>query len=169
MPSFDVIVIGTGQAGPFLASRLASAGMKVAVVERGAFGGTCVNTGCMPTKTLVASAFAAHVARRGAEYGVSVGGAIAVDMARVKARKNRISGESRESTEATMRGLPNGRVYDGHARFESANNLSAREVWFRRQCGRLTVQNARTIATASSRRAIGRSFPAARARRARSA
>ena len=74
--TYDAIVIGTGQAGPFVASRFAKAGMKVAIVERGLFGGTCVNTGCIPTKTMVASAYAAHMARRAAEFGVGVGGAV---------------------------------------------------------------------------------------------
>ena len=77
---YDAIIIGTGQAGPSLAVRLAGAGMKVAIVERKLFGGTCVNTGCIPTKTLVASARAAHVVRRAGEYGVTIGGASAVDM-----------------------------------------------------------------------------------------
>src|SRR6266446_3049482 len=98
--SYDAIVIGTGQAGPFLAARLAGAGMTVAIIERKLFGGTCVNTGCIPTKTLVASAYAAHTARRGDEYGFSVGGAVSVDMKRVKARKDEVSGKSRISVEA---------------------------------------------------------------------
>ena len=88
MPNFDAIIIGTGQAGPSLARRLAQAGQKVAVIERKLFGGTCVNTGCTPTKTMVASAYAAHLARRGAEFGVEIAGAIKVDMAKVKARKD---------------------------------------------------------------------------------
>jgi len=116
---FDAIVIGTGQAGPSLAARLSAAGMKVAIVERASFGGTCVNTGCIPTKTLVASAAAASAVRRAPEFGVSAGGAITVDMKKVKARKDRISGESRDGVEAMLRGLPNGAVYNGHARFES--------------------------------------------------
>ena len=115
---FDAIVIGTGQAGPPLAARLAKAGMKVAVIERNRFGGTCVNTGCIPTKTLVASAYAAHLARRGAEYGVASGGQIQVDMKRVKARKDEIAGRSMKSVENWLRGLENVRVYLGHARFE---------------------------------------------------
>ena len=82
MPSFDAIVVGTGQAGPALAARLAGAGRKVAVVERGAFGGTCVNDGCTPTKTLIASAYAAHMARRGREYGLRSSGKVIVDMKR---------------------------------------------------------------------------------------
>jgi pyruvate/2-oxoglutarate dehydrogenase complex dihydrolipoamide dehydrogenase (E3) component len=121
--SYDAIVIGTGQAGPSLASRLSAAGMKVAILERGSFGGTCVNTGCIPTKTLVASAAAASAVRRAPEFGVSAGGPIAVDMKKVKARKDRISGESRDGTESMLRGLPNATVYRGHARFESAREV----------------------------------------------
>lgn len=117
---FDAIVIGTGQAGPALAARLSEAGMKVAVVERKQFGGTCVNNGCIPTKTLVASAYAAHMARRAGEYGVAIGGQITVDMKRVKARKDEISGRSNKGVEEWMRGLKNTVVYLGHARFESA-------------------------------------------------
>jgi pyruvate/2-oxoglutarate dehydrogenase complex dihydrolipoamide dehydrogenase (E3) component len=90
MPDFDAIIIGTGQAGPSLAFGLAGAGMKVAVVERHLVGGTCVNTGCTPTKALVASADAARIARRAAEYGVVIGGDIGVDMRRVKARWMRL-------------------------------------------------------------------------------
>ena len=86
MADFDAIIIGTGQAGPALARRQVAAGRKVAIIERKLFGGTCVNTGCTPTKTLVASAYAAHLARRAAEYGVSIAGAIRVDMKAVKAR-----------------------------------------------------------------------------------
>ena len=88
---FDAIVVGTGQAGPALAARLSGAGMKVAVIERDKFGGTCVNDGCTPTKTMVASAYAARLAQRSAEYGVSMGGKAIVEMKRVKARTaNRI-------------------------------------------------------------------------------
>ena len=92
MPEFDAIIIGTGQAGPSLAHRLAGAGMRVAIVERHRFGGTCVNTGCTPTKTLVASAYAAHLARRAAEFGVTVDGPVSVDMKKVKERKDYVLG-----------------------------------------------------------------------------
>ena len=92
MTTYDAIIIGTGQAGPPLARRLAGSGMKVAIIERDRFGGTCVNTGCTPTKTLVASAYAAHMARRGADYGFSTGGEVTVDMKRVKARKDDVVG-----------------------------------------------------------------------------
>lgn len=123
MRNFDAIVIGTGQAGPPLAARLASAGNSVAVVERALFGGTCVNTGCIPTKTMVASAYAAQMARRAAEYGVSVGG-VTVDMKRVKERKDGISGKSRIGVEQWMKGLAHGVVFEGHARFESPNTVA---------------------------------------------
>src|SRR5262249_632835 len=86
--SFDALIIGSGQAGPFLAVPLAAAGLKVALVEREHLGGTCVNDGCMPTKTLVASARVAHLARRAGDYGVSVGPSVTVDMRAVKARKD---------------------------------------------------------------------------------
>ncbi|GAB3626825.1 Mercuric reductase [Pandoraea terrae] len=120
---FDAIIIGTGQAGPALAARLSGAGMKVAIIERARFGGTCVNTGCIPTKTLIASAYAAQTARRAAEYGVTIGGPVTVDMKRVKARKDEISGHSSNGVEQWLRGLENGTVYHGHARFESARTV----------------------------------------------
>src|SRR6516225_3183744 len=121
--SYDAIIIGTGQAGPSLAARLANAGMKVAVIERKLFGGTCVNTGCIPTKTMVASAYAAHVARRGAEYGVVINGPVTVDMQRVKARKDEVSGRSRSGLESWLRSLANCTVYQGHARLESPREV----------------------------------------------
>ncbi|MFC5522294.1 FAD-containing oxidoreductase [Polaromonas jejuensis] len=120
---FDAIIIGTGQAGPALAGRLSGAGMKVAVIERKSFGGTCVNTGCIPTKTLVASAYAAQLARRAAEYGVTIGTEVGVDMKRVKARKDEISGRSSRGVEQWMRGLASGTVYQGHARLESPRTV----------------------------------------------
>src|SRR4051794_21281503 len=92
--SYDAIIIGAGQAGPSLTERLSRAGMKVAIIERDHFGGTCVNTGCTPTKTMVASAYAAHLARRGTDFGVDINGTISVDMKRVKARKDAIVSES---------------------------------------------------------------------------
>jgi pyruvate/2-oxoglutarate dehydrogenase complex dihydrolipoamide dehydrogenase (E3) component len=115
--TFDALVIGTGQAGPALAARLSGAGMKVAVVEKHEFGGTCVNNGCTPTKAMVASAYAAHMARRAAEYGVLVQGEPRVDMKRVKARKDDIVRNSREGVEKWMQGLKDTKVYRGHARF----------------------------------------------------
>jgi pyruvate/2-oxoglutarate dehydrogenase complex dihydrolipoamide dehydrogenase (E3) component len=120
---FDAIMIGTGQAGPFLAQRLAAAGMKVAIVERKLFGGTCVNTGCIPTKTMVASAYAAHMARRAVDFGVT-SGAVSVDMRRVKERKDAISAASRVGVEQWLKHIENCTVYEGHARFESAQLVS---------------------------------------------
>jgi pyruvate/2-oxoglutarate dehydrogenase complex dihydrolipoamide dehydrogenase (E3) component len=121
---FDAIVIGSGQAGPNLARRLAAAGRKVAIVERKLFGGTCVNTGCIPTKTMVASAYAAHMARRAADFGVNVNGGVTVDMAGVKARKDAISGQSRVGLETSLKTTENITVYEGHARFESSREVS---------------------------------------------
>jgi pyruvate/2-oxoglutarate dehydrogenase complex dihydrolipoamide dehydrogenase (E3) component len=116
--TYDAIVIGTGQSGPFLAIRLAQAGRKVAIIERHLFGGTCVNTGCIPTKTLVASARIAHQARRAAEFGVSTG-EVSVDMRKVKARKDEIQRPSQEGAETRLREQKNCDVYKGQAHFES--------------------------------------------------
>src|SRR6266446_2340902 len=112
---FDAIVIGTGQAGPALAARLSEAGMKVAIIERKRFGGTCVNTGCMPTKTLVASAYAAHLARRSAEYGVVIDGTVRVDMKRVKARKDEVAVRASHNVEKWLKGIADLSVFEGHA------------------------------------------------------
>jgi pyruvate/2-oxoglutarate dehydrogenase complex dihydrolipoamide dehydrogenase (E3) component len=119
---FDAIIIGTGQAGPPLAARLARAGKTVAIIERHKFGGTCVNTGCVPTKTLVASAYAAHVARRGAEYGFAIGD-MRVDIKRVKARKDAASASSSKRVEEGLRGTENCTVIQGQARFHSSNTV----------------------------------------------
>jgi pyruvate/2-oxoglutarate dehydrogenase complex dihydrolipoamide dehydrogenase (E3) component len=115
--------VGAGQAGPSLAGRLTDAGMKVALIERKLFGGTCVNTGCTPTKTLVASAYAAHLARRSGEYGVVLGGAVAVDMKKVKLRQDTVVRASREGLEAWLGSMHNCVVYRGHARFESPRQV----------------------------------------------
>ena len=125
---YEAIIIGTGQAGPPLAGRLTAAGMKVAIIERGLFGGTCVNTGCIPTKTMVASAYAAHLASRAAEFGVVTGTPVTVDMKRVKARKDAISGQSNHSVESGLKKMPSCTVYQGHAQFESANEVSVGNV-----------------------------------------
>ena len=116
---YDAIVIGTGQSGPALAVRLANAGRKTAIVERKLFGGTCVNVGCIPTKTLIASARAAHVARNGADYGVAIDGRITVDMVRVKARKDAVVLQSNEGVTKWLRNTPNLTVLEGHARLEA--------------------------------------------------
>lgn len=120
---YDAIVIGTGQAGPSLARSLAAKGTKVAIIERKLFGGTCVNVGCIPTKTMVASAYAAHLAKRAADFGVNTAN-VSVDMKRVKARKDLISGQSRVGVESSLRKLENCTVYQGHARFESPHEVS---------------------------------------------
>ncbi len=124
MKQFDDLIIGTGQAGPFLAGRLAESGRQVAIVERKLFGGTCVNTGCTPTKAMVANAYAAHLARRGAEFGVNVGGKVSVDMPRVKARRDAIVQESRRGLQSWLEEMDNCTVFEGHARFESAHTIS---------------------------------------------
>jgi pyruvate/2-oxoglutarate dehydrogenase complex dihydrolipoamide dehydrogenase (E3) component len=123
MKHFDAIIIGTGQAGPPLAARFAGAGKTVAIIERNKFGGTCVNTGCIPTKTLVASAYAVHLARRGAEYGFSIGD-MSVDITRVKARKDAASARSSKGVEEWLRGTRNCTVIQGHARFQSSNTVT---------------------------------------------
>ena len=120
---YDAIVIGTGQAGPPLAVRLADTGMKVAIIERKRFGGTCVNNGCIPTKTLVASARAAHVARRAGDYGVMIPGSIAVDMKKVKMRKDALVRRSSEGVEKWVKNTQNLAVYEGHARFADAHRV----------------------------------------------
>jgi pyruvate/2-oxoglutarate dehydrogenase complex dihydrolipoamide dehydrogenase (E3) component len=124
MTTYDAIIIGTGQAGPALARRMAGSGQKVAVIERARFGGTCVNTGCTPTKALVASAYAAHLARRCAEYGVTIPGPVGIDMKRVKARKDAIAGASSKAVEASLRATENLTVIQGHARFTSAHEVA---------------------------------------------
>jgi pyruvate/2-oxoglutarate dehydrogenase complex dihydrolipoamide dehydrogenase (E3) component len=123
MRDFDAIIIGAGQAGPPLAARLTGAGMKVALVERGLFGGTCVNTGCTPTKTLIASAYVAHMAYRAGDYGVSIQGRPTVDMARVKARADAVVERSRTGVEGWLRSMPNCWVLRGHAAFESPTTV----------------------------------------------
>ena len=117
MADYDAIIIGTGQAGPALARRLAAAGSKIAIIERKLFGGTCVNNGCTPTKTLVASAYAAYLARRAGDYGVTIGGPIAVDMKAVKARKDAVVRPSREGVERSLKTLKGCTVFEGHAHF----------------------------------------------------
>jgi pyruvate/2-oxoglutarate dehydrogenase complex dihydrolipoamide dehydrogenase (E3) component len=120
---FDAIIIGSGQAGPSLAARFAQQGLRVAIIERKHFGGTCVNTGCIPTKALVASAYVAHMSRRADEYGVDAGGPVSVDMRRVKARKDAIVAQSRTGIARWMEGLANATVYRGHARFAAPKTL----------------------------------------------
>jgi pyruvate/2-oxoglutarate dehydrogenase complex dihydrolipoamide dehydrogenase (E3) component len=123
MTRYDAIVIGTGQAGPPLAGRLTGAGMTVAVIERQLVGGTCVNTGCTPTKTLVASAQAAYAARRAADYGIVVEGAVRVDMPKVKARAHAVAADSRNGLDRWLRGMKGCTLIEGHARFEGPDRV----------------------------------------------
>ncbi len=120
---FDAIIIGTGQAGPSLAQRMTQEGMKTAIIERKLFGGTCVNVGCIPTKTLVASARAAYMARRGADFGVTIDGPIGVDMKRVKARKDEVVRQSNQGVTNWLKGMENLTVYEGHGRLEEPNTV----------------------------------------------
>jgi pyruvate/2-oxoglutarate dehydrogenase complex dihydrolipoamide dehydrogenase (E3) component len=124
MPNYDAIIIGAGQSGPALARRLVAAGRKVAIIERKLFGGTCVNTGCTPTKTLVASAYVAHVARRAADYGVRIEGAVNVDMNAVKARKDAVVAVFRNGVERSLKSLQGCTVYEGHGRFVAEKKVA---------------------------------------------
>src|SRR5687767_11376989 len=133
---FDAIVIGAGQAGPSLAVQLAGTGRRTAIVERKLLGGTCVNVGCIPTKTLIASARVAQVARSASDYGIKVSGEVSVDMKQVKARKDAVVRQSLESLGKWLAGTPNLSVIHGHARFEGPHRirvndriLEAREIF----------------------------------------
>jgi pyruvate/2-oxoglutarate dehydrogenase complex dihydrolipoamide dehydrogenase (E3) component len=123
MSDLDAIVIGAGQSGPPLAVRLAEAGQRVALIEKSHLGGTCVNNGCIPTKTLVASARAAWVARNAAQWGVRIDGAVSVDMRAVKARKDAIVAESRTSLKDWVAGTKGLTLVEGEARFTSAHSV----------------------------------------------
>jgi pyruvate/2-oxoglutarate dehydrogenase complex dihydrolipoamide dehydrogenase (E3) component len=129
MTSFDAIIIGTGQAGPALAGKLTGTGLSVAIIERKLFGGTCVNTGCTPTKTLVASAYAAQLVRRAADYGSMIEGVVQVDMRRVKARADTVAGNSRKGVENYLRQMKGCTVLQGHARFEGPDTVSVGGEW----------------------------------------
>jgi pyruvate/2-oxoglutarate dehydrogenase complex dihydrolipoamide dehydrogenase (E3) component len=120
---YDAIIIGAGQAGPPLAGRLTASGMKVALIERKLIGGTCVNTGCTPTKTLVASAKSAHEARRAGEYGVKIAGSISVDLKQVRARKDAVVTNSRSHLTAWLEAMAGCKIFEGHARFEAEDSV----------------------------------------------
>ena len=122
--TFDAIIIGTGQSGPSLAARMTAEGLKTAIIERKLFGGTRVNVGCIPTKTLVASARAAYMARRGGDFGVVIEGDIKVDMRAVKARKDGIVAQSNSGVTNWMKNMDNLTVHEGHGRLESAHTVS---------------------------------------------
>src|SRR6056297_2851902 len=125
--TFDAIVIGTGQAGPSLASRCANEGLKTAVIEKDKFGGTCVNTGCTPTKAMVASARAAYMARRGNDFGVEINGDIRVNLKKVKARKDKLVQNSTQGVENWLRETENLTVIEGHARFTDNHTIQVGE------------------------------------------
>jgi len=120
---FDAIIIGAGQSGPSLAQRLTSEGLKTAIIERKLFGGTCVNVGCTPTKTLVASARAAYMVRRGHDFGVVIDGGVHVDMKKVKARKDAVVKQSNDGVTSWLRNMPNLSVYEGHGRFAGPDTI----------------------------------------------
>jgi pyruvate/2-oxoglutarate dehydrogenase complex dihydrolipoamide dehydrogenase (E3) component len=124
---FDALIIGAGQAGPPLAERLTGAGQRVCLIERKLFGGTCVNTGCMPTKTLVASAYAAQLARRAAQYGVESSGAVRMDMRVVRQRAATVTLNARHGVEQWLQQMPNCTLVRGQACFESATQLRVGE------------------------------------------
>lgn len=124
MANYDAIVIGTGQSGPALARRLVATGRKVAIIERKRFGGTCVNTGCTPTKTLAASAYVAHVARRAGDYGVRIEGSVKIDMQAVKARKDAVVATFRDGLERSLKSLRGCTVYQGHGRFVAEKKVA---------------------------------------------
>jgi len=124
MPNYDAIIIGAGQSGPALARRLVAAGRKVAIIERKLFGGTCVNTGCTPTKTLAASAYVAHVARRAGDYGVRIEGSVEVDMKAVKARKDAVVAVFHDGLERSLKTLQGCTVYEGHGRFVAEKKVA---------------------------------------------
>ena len=126
MKKYDAIVIGAGQAGPSLAAKLVSENLKTAIIERKLFGGTCVNTGCIPTKTLVASARAAHMARRGNEFGVQITDDIKMDMKKVKARKDAVVQKSNQGVTGWMKNMQGLDVYEGHAQFEGSNVVTVK-------------------------------------------
>lgn len=128
MNRFDAIIIGAGQAGPSLAGKLTGAGMTVAFIERKLFGGTCVNTGCMPTKTLVASAYAAHLARRAADFGIVLDGEVRIDMQKVKARADTVATNARLGVEKYLREMQGCTVIEGTARFESSDTIRVGET-----------------------------------------
>jgi pyruvate/2-oxoglutarate dehydrogenase complex dihydrolipoamide dehydrogenase (E3) component len=123
MTNHDAIIIGAGQAASPLAVKLANAGMKVAIIERHLFGGTCVNTGCIPTKTLIASAYAAHITRQANEFGVVINGSIDVDMKKVKARMDKVRQKYQSDIEPWLQGTQNCTIYKGTASFENAHTV----------------------------------------------
>src|SRR5512143_3572265 len=127
--AYEALIIGTGQSGPSLAVRLAGAGMKTAILERKLYGGTCVNVGCIPTKTLVASARVAYLAHRAADFGLLIDGPISIDMKQVKARKDALVQASNEGIKDWLHHTENLTVYEGHGQFESPRTVSINGEW----------------------------------------
>ena len=123
---YDAIIIGTGQSGPALAGRLSQEGLKTAIIERKLVGGTCVNVGCTPTKTLVGSARIAYAAREAEKFGVSIAGDISVDMRRVKARKDEVTGASIQGVTSWLEGMDNVDLIRGHGRFVGSHSIEVR-------------------------------------------
>ena len=149
----DAIVIGTGQSGPSLAARLAASGLDVAIIERKLFGGTCVNTGCIPTKTLVASARAAYMAKRGQDFGVLIDGSITVDMKRVKQRKDGVVQKSNQGVEQWLKNMGNCTVYEGHAHFKGPSTVSVDSGSWRPKRSSSTPERARSCSLFQESRA----------------
>src|SRR5256884_629134 len=122
---FDAIVIGVGQAAPALCARLDKEGLKTALIQRKLLGGTFVNNGCVPTKTLVASAHAAHLARRGADFGFA-SRAVRVDMAAVKRRKDQVVRQSTGGLKKWIAGMKHVSLVRGHAKFTASRRIAVK-------------------------------------------
>ena len=148
MKTFDAIIVGAGQAGPSLAGRFAAAGMTVALIERKFVGGTCVNAGCMPTKTLVASARTAHVIRRSADYGIRRDGGMLTDMAAVERRAAAVTNNTRNSLTAWLTSTDGISLIRGHARFESAKTISVADETLFHRCWTALRRGGRLVANA---------------------
>ncbi len=122
--SYDAIIIGTGQSGPALAGRMNQEGLKVAIIERHLVGGTCVNVGCIPTKTLVGSARVAALAQRAVDFGILIDGPVRADMKLVKARKDQVAGDSNRGVTQWLEGMENVDLIRGHARFVEPHSVT---------------------------------------------
>ena len=125
--TYDAIIIGTGQSGPALAGRLNQEGLKVAIIERQLVGGTCVNVGCIPTKTLVGSARIAAFAQRAQEFGIIIDSEVRTDMQLVKARKDKVVADSNQGVTKWLEGMQNVDLIRGHARFTGPRTVSVND------------------------------------------
>jgi len=121
---YDAIIIGTGQSGPALAGRMNQEGLKAAIIERHRVGGTCVNVGCIPTKTLVGSARVAALAQRAKDFGILIDGPVHADMKLVKARKDQVAGDSNQGVTQWLEGMENVDLIRGHARFVGPHTVA---------------------------------------------